>query len=56
MAEDLGVEGLVKDMDQGENILNETKYVADDNSPELVQGIYTKGKPDIMFPDEDDWF
>ena len=60
MAEDVGVEGLVKDMDQGNNFLNETKYVAHDDFPEcvqeLAQGIYTKGKPDSMFPDEDDWF
>ena len=61
MAEDLGVEGLVKDMDHRNNFQNETKYFANDNFPEIIEeevvkGVYTSEKPDSIFPDEDDWF
>ena len=45
MAEDLGVEGLNKDMDQGSNLQHETNYSLDNTSLGNVKET-----------DEDDWF
>ena len=60
MAEDLGIEGLVKDTDHGNTHLNETKYSVDYISSRSVKNPIpennAKGKTGSIFPAEDAWF